>query len=239
MKKALALGLLLAGMLAFSHARANLIDLGITVGRDCVVNHLIDGPVLWADRPEAASSLPPCHVGLVFAVSPVKGLKLGLRGGYSTKTLANEFSSLESDYFPSWDEEINIYGGWGQFRILGEAPIADGLAFLYCGLGLGYYNYYLQREIIVYGYEEEKFYSESNTLGTAQTFIAGAHIGIVEWVGFNVEVDKLGWQSLRYEADLLDYGYRELGDIGKYEGTYEPVGGFGDIGISVALVFKI
>ncbi|TKJ43137.1 hypothetical protein CEE36_05145 [candidate division TA06 bacterium B3_TA06] len=232
MKKALSLGLLLIGMLAFSHAQANLVDIGINLGRDYVVNYVI-GPVTYWSQPTITAS--PFHVGLVFAVSPVKGFKLGVRGGYSNKILTREFNSV-SDYLDSWEEEITIHGGMGEFRILGEAPIGGELAFLYGGLGLGYYNYFTEYSKEIYSDPTQTEYSESNTLGWAQTFIAGAHIGIVKWVGFNVEIEKLGWQSLQYVVEEVTVDDENIGD---YEGSYEPAGGLGDIGVSVALVFKI
>lgn len=230
MKKASPLVLLCIDMLAFSHAQANLVDIGINLGRDYVVNYVI-GPVTYWSQPNITAS--PFHVGLVFAVSPVKGFKLGVRGGYSNKILTRGFNSV-SDYLDSWEEEITIHGGMGEFRILGEAPIGEELALLYGGLGLGYYNYFTEYSWTRYSDPTE--YSESNTLGWAQTFIAGAHIGIVKWVGFNVEIEKLGWQSLQYVVEEVTE-YEE--NIGDYEGSYEPAGGLGDIGISVSLVFKI
>ncbi|TET23546.1 MAG: hypothetical protein E3J71_02055 [Candidatus Stahlbacteria bacterium] len=232
MKKALSLGLLLIGMLAFSHAQANLVDIGINLGRDYVVNYVI-GPVTYWSQPTITAS--PFHVGLVFAVSPVKGFKLGVRGGYSNKILTRGFNSV-SDYLDSWEEEITIHGGMGEFRILGETPIGGELAFLYGGLGLGYYDYYVEYSSVVYGEEQTSEYSESKTVGWGQTFIAGAHVGIVKWFGFNVEVEKLGWQSLEHTVDKI---IMDDEDIGKYEKSYEPLSGLGDIGISVALVFKI
>jgi hypothetical protein len=232
MRKALTLGLLLIGMLAFSRAEANLIDIGITAGRDCVYNHLA-GPITYWSQPTIQA--PTSHVGLLFQVSPVKGLKLGLRGGYSTRYLLDEFTAV-IDYYYNWKEEITIHGGMGEFRILAEAPLGNELALLYGGLGLGYYNYFTEYSWTRYTDPIQTDYSESNTLGWAQTFIAGAHIGIVKWVGFNVEIEKLGWQSLQYVVEEVTEADENIGD---YEGSYEPAGGLGDIGISVSLVFKI
>ena len=232
MKKALALGLLLIGALAFSRAEANLVDIGITFGRDCVYNHLI-GPITYWSQPTMTA--PTSHVGLLVQVSPVKGLKLGVRGGYSNKDLLDEFTAVV-DYLYIWKEEITIHGGIGEFRILGEAPVGEELAFLYGGLGLGYYNYFTEYSWTRYSDPTQTEYSESNTLGWAQTFIAGAHIGIVKWVGFNVEIEKLGWQSLQYVVEGVTLDEENIGD---YEGSYETAGGLGDIGISVSLVFRI
>jgi len=235
MKKTSLLTVLLVGILASSFAQANLVDIGINLGKDCIVNHVVKPVGYWGQPTINAMTVPPLHAGLVFAVSPVKGLKLGLRGGYSTKTVTTEFTSI-SDFIDNWDEEIKVHGGMGEFRILGEAPIGNELTFLYCGLGLGYYDYYVEYSSVTYDEDRTTVYSESKTVGWGQTFIAGVHVGIVKLFGFNVEVEKLGWQSLQHTGNVYDSSDEMVGD---YERDYEPVDGLGDIGISVAMVFKI
>lgn len=115
------------------------------------------------------------------------------------------------------------------------APVGER-ASIYAGLGLGYYNYYVQYRYTEYREEQVEETYQSNTTGWAQTFLAGVQVSITDWIGFNLEAEKLGFHNLVYVGDVFD----AVGDkIGEYEKGYDPLPGVGDMGISVALVFSL
>lgn len=232
MKKALILATLILGMAVVANAQ---IDLGISLGRD----YIAYGYNVYFDR-----ETPPFNVGGFINLHLGDAFKLGLRGGFSTLRVTYE-REYDDPNDPEYDysryDTMRTSGFGVEARGLVDVPLNSELISLYGGLGLGYYSYTIKD---VYHYEDvDTSYTEDSEgpklNGLGQTFIAGCHLGISENFGINIELEGLGLSLMKSEyEDVDDYDYDDVDETRTSSGTYTPMTGFNDIGISVAAVLS-
>ncbi len=208
----------------FGYAEQNKSEVGLNIGKDCVVYHLWAGGYYDEDN-----DFSPRTINIQVTSSINNIIKVGIKSGYSFRTNQQSYKSLSND--ESYRYGYELKGGYFQVLGLVNSSLTEKIS-IFIGAGGGF-NYYASNYFHSTNYFTSQRYT---TIGFSQTFLFGGSFRISEKITLPLTFEKLGFENLRYQYDAYN---NEGKKVGEHTLDYQPKSGFDDVGITMGIVFSL